>query len=298
VLLAVLACVLLLGSAHPSSIALQTQAPPGSPTPSGLPTEDQKRIHELKLKAQDLTDLQKQLEIYRAILKIDPDDALANSKVETLQKELVEKSDNQREQRLDAEEETARRQRVTQALASGEAAVVEAKRTGRSEPLSRAREARDTARKYARAGDAGVDLLEREIDQETADQRTRHIEVWSFVGLLVAGAVALILLFVFRANRVLEMISGPQPGQMFPLKKASVSIGALAAEVDWAITDPHRKISRRHCDIVRSGRHFFIIDRSTNGTLLNGQPLRSGEAALLRRGDQIGLAGDVVIRFR
>jgi len=283
----------------PAASARQPQPQVTAPAAPGLSTEDQTRIHDLKLKAQDLTDRKKQLDIYRDILKINPDDALANSKVEALTKELAEKIDSDRASRLEADEESVRRKNLAAALAAGVAAVVEAKRTGSSEPLKRARESLDKARKSAKPGDPDVARLEQEIQVEADAHRTQRIEIWAFIGLFVVGAVGAIVFYVLRVGHVLEMIAGPQPGQVFPLKKQSTSIGALAAEVDWAIADPHRKISRRHCEILRNGRHFFIVDRSSNGTLLNRQRLRSGEPALLRRGDQISLAGDdVVIRFR
>jgi hypothetical protein len=285
------------GAAAPARAA-QAQPPAPAQTAPGLSPEDQKRILDLKVRARSVSDPKKQLEIYETILNINPDDALAITRVEALQKQIADKTESDQKAQIEAEEEKARRQLLSDALRSGMAALVEAKRTGSSEPLTRARDALARARKYANAGDSEVDQLQAQIDQEAENQRTRRIEVWAFIGLLAAAAIGGLLLVLLRRGGALEMIAGPQPGQVFPLKQETTSIGALAGEVDWAISDPHRKISRRHCGILRSGRHFFVVDRSTNGTLLNGQPLRNGEPALLRRGDQIGLAGDVVIRFR
>ena len=297
-----LSCALLFaamaGGLPAAARAAQEQPPAPAQTAPGLSPEDQKRILDLKVRARSVSDPKKQLEIYETILNINPDDALAITRVEALQKQIAEKTEIDQKAQIEAEEEKARRQLLSDALRSGMADLVEAKRTGSSEPLTRARQALATARKYANAGDTEVDQLQAQIDQEAQNQRTRRIEVWAFIGLLAAAAIGGLVLVVLRRGGALEMIAGPQPGQTFPLKKEMTSIGALAGEVDWPISDPHRKISRRHCEILRSGRHFFVVDRSTNGTLLNGQPLRNGEPALLRRGDQIGLAGDVVIRFR
>jgi hypothetical protein len=286
-------------AAVPPMSELRPQPQVTAPAAPGVSPEDQKRIYDLKLKALDLNDPTKQLEIYREILKINPDDLLAGAKVEALTKQLAEKTDTDRASREEADEASVRRQILATALASGVAAVAEAKKTGTSEPLTRARQSLEKARKAAKPGDPDVDRLDQEVQAEAAAQRTQRIEIWAFIGLLVAGAVGAIVFYVLRVGHVLEMIAGPEPGRVFPLKKQATSIGALAAEVDWAIADPHRKISRRHCEILRSGRHFFVVDRSSNGTLLNRQRLRSNEPALLRRGDQIGLADDeVVIRFR
>jgi predicted component of type VI protein secretion system len=98
--------------------------------------------------------------------------------------------------------------------------------------------------------------------------------------------------------RELEMIEGPAPGDVFQLDKEKTSLGAVAAEADIVITDPFRKISRRHCEINRSGKHYFLIDCSTNGTTVNEKPVPKGEAVLLKKGDRIGLAEEVVLRFR
>ena len=115
---------------------------------------------------------------------------------------------------------------------------------------------------------------------------------------MVGGLVA-----AFRARkgggvRQLEMIEGPQPGDAFRLEKETTSLGALAAESDWVIADPARRISRRHCEIARTGRHYFLTDCSSNGTFINGKPAPKGEPVRLRKGDLIALAEDVVVRFR
>lgn len=285
-----------LGSPFVRLSAFGAQAQPS--VPGTLSVEDADRIKDLKLKALNTTDPQKQLDIYNAILKINPDDPTAITKHDQLQAQIATQAQSTRDHVIAAQDEAARHQLIAEALTAGWAALVEAKRTGEAEPLQRARDQLAKARKYARSGDTDVDRLEKQIAQEASDQRARRIELWAFVGFIVALAVGAIAFVVFRGGRALEMIAGTEPGRVFPLSKETTAIGALAGEVDWAITDPHRKISRRHCEVLRSGRHYFIVDRSTNGTLLNGQRLPAAQAVLLRRGDQIGLAGDILIRFR
>ena len=51
-------------------------------------------------------------------------------------------------------------------------------------------------------------------------------------------------------------------------------------------------------EITRSGSRYFLVDVSTNGTWINGRPAPAGEPILLRRGDLISIADDVVLRFR
>ena len=70
--------------------------------------------------------------------------------------------------------------------------------------------------------------------------------MWGVAGGLAIVGLAALVFYFRRTGRVLEMIEGPQVGQMFVLRKEATALGALASEVDWTIEDPLRKISRRH----------------------------------------------------
>jgi predicted component of type VI protein secretion system len=94
------------------------------------------------------------------------------------------------------------------------------------------------------------------------------------------------------------MVEGPQAGDVFALEKEITTLGAVAVEADWAILDPSHRISRRHCDIARSGRHYFLTDYSSNGTFVNGRQVPKGEPVLLRKGDRIALTDEILVRFR
>jgi hypothetical protein len=127
----------------------------------------------------------------------------------------------------------------------------------------------------------------------------RRVALGSLLGLAgLGGLLAALKGLKGSGGRQLEMIEGPQPGDSFRLEKETTSLGALAAESDWVIADPARRISRRHCEISRSGRHYFLTDCSSNGTFINGRPAPKGEPILLHKGDLIALAEDVVVRFR
>jgi type VI secretion system protein ImpI/type VI secretion system protein len=63
-----------------------------------------------------------------------------------------------------------------------------------------------------------------------------------------------------------------------------------AAHADWTLPDPNNHISSIHCEIdYRDGR-YFLTDRSTNGTFINGARDRPAGPVQLRDGDlvQIG----------
>ena len=96
---------------------------------------------------------------------------------------------------------------------------------------------------------------------------------------------------------VLEGIDGACRGQVFPLEKAELVIGSKGPPegvADIVILDAQRKISRRHCTVMQNGKQFYLMDESTNGTSLNGQPAARGTYVEFRAGDHISLA-DVAV---
>ena len=64
-----------------------------------------------------------------------------------------------------------------------------------------------------------------------------------------------------------------------------------AGECDWALPDPERRISNRHCALEFSEGDWLLRDLSTNGTFLNNspKPIGRGQIRPLRHGDRIRL---------
>jgi hypothetical protein len=90
----------------------------------------------------------------------------------------------------------------------------------------------------------------------------------------------------------LVLVQGGQPVRTFPLRAAELSIGR-AEQSDIALADPG--VSRSHARVVREGDDFILEDlRSTNGTEVNGQPVRRRRLA---NGDMIKLASST-LQFR
>lgn len=89
----------------------------------------------------------------------------------------------------------------------------------------------------------------------------------------------------------LKVLKGGQKGTVFKLKEESFSIGrALANEV--ILYDD--KVSSRHANIIRANGRTLVRDLgSTNGTLLNDEPVESAE---LKPGDILQM-GDTVMSF-
>ncbi|HEU4398109.1 MAG TPA: DUF3662 and FHA domain-containing protein [Actinomycetota bacterium] len=95
-----------------------------------------------------------------------------------------------------------------------------------------------------------------------------------------------------RAPATLALISGGQPVRVYPLGAAELSIGR-SDQSDIALSDPG--VSRNHARVLREGDDFIVEDlRSTNGTEVNGQPVRRRRLA---DGDVIKLANST-LQFR
>lgn len=78
----------------------------------------------------------------------------------------------------------------------------------------------------------------------------------------------------------------------YPLAKDVLTIGRLDT-CDIALSDPG--VSRKHAEVRREGDEWVVVDlSSTNGTLVNGQPVRRHRLA---SGDRVEV-GETTIEFR
>jgi Protein of unknown function (DUF3662)/FHA domain len=95
-----------------------------------------------------------------------------------------------------------------------------------------------------------------------------------------------------RAPASLVLLQGGQPIRVFPLNAPELRIGR-AEQSDIALADPG--VSRNHARVMREGDDFIVEDlRSTNGTEVNGQPVRRRRLA---HGDVVKLANST-LQFR
>jgi hypothetical protein len=95
-----------------------------------------------------------------------------------------------------------------------------------------------------------------------------------------------------QAPASLVLVQGGQPIRTWPLATAETSIGR-AEQSDIPLADPG--VSRNHARVVREGDDFIVEDiRSTNGTEVNGQPIRRRRLA---NGDMVKLASST-LQFR
>lgn len=92
----------------------------------------------------------------------------------------------------------------------------------------------------------------------------------------------------------LHVIEGPQKGQTIEFSGDSVFVGRSSTN-DLQIFDG--SISRKHIKLFRLENLVFVEDlKSTNGTLVNGEPIEPGEGVQVGEGDTISL-GHTTIRL-
>ena len=83
--------------------------------------------------------------------------------------------------------------------------------------------------------------------------------------------------------------TGPDTGQSFRMASSTVRIGR-SPDNDLILRDP--ATSGHHARIERRGAQFYIIDLgSTNGSLVNGEPVQEKE---LKHGDKITIGQNAV----
>jgi pSer/pThr/pTyr-binding forkhead associated (FHA) protein len=83
--------------------------------------------------------------------------------------------------------------------------------------------------------------------------------------------------------------SGPDTGQSFRMSSTSARVGR-SPDNDLILRDP--ATSGHHARLERRGSQFFIVDLgSTNGTLVNGEPVQEKE---LKHGDRVTIGQNAV----
>jgi hypothetical protein len=140
--------------------------------------------------------------------------------------------------------------------------------------------------------------LQQHIASDLRSRQMKKTAVWVLVVALAIGLAAFLVLRLRRGGGILEVLEGEESGRLITLNDETTVLGSLESEADHVIFCPSRRISRRHCSLLKSGKHYFLSDHSTNGTFVNGRPVPKGQPVLLHAGDQISLAGDVNLRFR
>jgi len=82
--------------------------------------------------------------------------------------------------------------------------------------------------------------------------------------------------------------------RIYPLDKKDEYTVGRTSDADIPLAD--RKVSRKHCKIVRGGTHYFVVDlNSRNGTFVGGKKVKR---RLLKDGDQIQVGMSRLLFFK
>ena len=171
------------------------------------------------------------------------------------------------------------------------------------------------------------DILAARPDDERAKSMRAIIELRkdqrrTLIRIIVIAVVALILIVILvvlavvavrkhkaagqqvaaenAAKRAtLQVVDGVGRGRSASLTGDVFRIGAAEGDDstrnDLVLSDADARISRFHCNVTKQGGKFFVIDTSSNGTVLNGSLLRRGEPKRLGSGDTLVLAESAVL---
>lgn len=107
-------------------------------------------------------------------------------------------------------------------------------------------------------------------------------------------------------NVVLQIVEGVGKGTVVTIgrDRPAFRIGAASGgergqdRNDLIISDSARLVSRFHCTVARSGAGYCLVDSSTNGTFLNGNPAARGQQVPLADGDEITIADVSRLKFQ
>ncbi|MCL6269348.1 type VI secretion system-associated FHA domain protein TagH [Sansalvadorimonas sp. 2012CJ34-2] len=93
---------------------------------------------------------------------------------------------------------------------------------------------------------------------------------------------------------VLEVIDSPAEANMCGHTKTFAGAGGSIGRSDsnsWVLPDVERIVSSIHADILYADSDYYLVDKSTNGTFINGtdHPVGSGKKVKINDGDIIGV---------
>jgi hypothetical protein len=118
-----------------------------------------------------------------------------------------------------------------------------------------------------------------------------------FGGVLLAGLGALVIRSLRPKKMAFRVMDGVDAGYIIPIDRPRVRVGSNPDHSDIVIADDNRRISRVHFELFRSGNRWYVRDLSSNGTLVNDEPMVKGETVLVKPGDMIILADSATLEF-
>ncbi|HEX7315422.1 MAG TPA: FHA domain-containing protein [Pyrinomonadaceae bacterium] len=164
-------------------------------------------------------------------------------------------------------------------------------------------------------GHEGARLIKEDVDACTERCGKRSVALWAVSLLLLASLGGGLYFLAISKNWlpskttaasapsgwVLEVIEGVERGRVFSLDKETIVVGSKGppdGEADVVVTDARRRVSRRHCTLLRESGRLYVRDESTNGTKVNGRDAGRGVLTQCRAGDSLTLGDAAVLLLK
>lgn len=261
--------------------------------------QNKQRIATLMSQALATSDLQQQIAAYGQVVQIDPSNAAAVQGYKEAQQKLQAQQDAQTKAATAAvaqQEDTNTKQQQT------DAALSQAQSAFLSGNLGAANNALSIAERLSPGNPLVRDLRARIGIAQSL--RSRLYFLGSGVGLMALVGIVAVWLRRRKMQRypMLEITRGLDQGQVYPIEKDVIRIGAVAQDGgqrnEIIIRDIEHAVSRFHCEIIKRDGQLYVSDlNSSNGTSVNGASIKPGNPELLRKGSRILLANAVELRF-
>jgi hypothetical protein len=264
-------------------------------------TDQKNKQHIASLMGQALatSDPQQQMDAYSQVVQIDPSNAAAVQGYKEAQQKLQAQQDAQTKAATTAvtqqQDANSRQQQTDTALSQAQSAFL-------GGHLGEASSALSVAERLSPSNPLVRDLRARISAAQSL--RSRLYFLGGGVGFLALMGIVAAWLRRRKMQRypVLEITRGLDQGQIYPIEKDVIRIGAVAQDGgqrnEIIIRDIEHAVSRFHCEIVKRDGQLYVSDlNSSNGTCVNGASIKPGNPELLRKGSRILLAHAVELRF-
>ncbi len=311
---------------HPGAVAaaapLPSATPPAPVIPSAVPgappsaapaaappaisfvnpnqaKEDANKAQVTKLMDQALqtSDPSQQLQLYKNILSVDPNNVNAAQGYREAQQKIDQANAQQQKAAADqaqrSQAEATKSAKLEESMQKGEAAFLAGDLASAASWLAMARQ---IAPSDPRVGSLGSRV-------DSAMQARERIRYLLFGGgiLVLLGGVGGLFLMRGKKDPYLEVVDGLEKGRRYNVDREVIHIGAVAqdggSKNDIVLRDPERLISRFHCEIHSKNGKLFLVDlNSSNGTFLDKKKISPGRPIRIKRGSRIGIGSGCTLR--
>ncbi len=257
--------------------------------------QNKDRAASLMTQALTESDPQRQEQLYSEVMRIDPANPNAMQGYKEAQSRLQQQQTTQAQTQTQQQNESSRQEQTNASLVQAQSAFL-------GGHLPEASQALSVAERLSPGNPVVRELRQRISASQAVRSRLFFLAGGTGLIALLAGLTAWFRRRKTQRFPMLEVTSGIDSGRTYRLEKDQVRIGAVPQDGgqknDIVVRDVEHAISRFHCEVVKRNGQLYLQDlNSSNGTKVDGERLKPGNAALLRKGTKIQLAGTVELRF-